>query len=116
MYVIGDYMSGGNNVTVAREFPSDLWIHTPTFRKRAAYLSLSIPLLYHDSIPRQTTTIMSRPYQATKPSFASRMGFEALGVEDLESASESEHELEKELTEVVTPPPPPAPVQEPPPK
>lgn len=61
---------------------------------------------------------MSRPYQATKPSFASRMGFEALGVEDLESASESEHELEKELTEVVSPPPPPppAPVEEPSPK
>ncbi|KAG8956266.1 hypothetical protein FRC04_004343 [Tulasnella sp. 424] len=61
---------------------------------------------------------MSRPYQATKPSFASRMGFEALGVEDLESASESEHELEKEPTEVVSPPPPPppAPVEEPSPK
>ncbi|KAG8935448.1 hypothetical protein FRC01_000055 [Tulasnella sp. 417] len=61
---------------------------------------------------------MSRPYQTTKPSFASRMGFEALGVEDLESASESEHELEKEQEEVVSPPPPPPPVQvqEPPPK
>lgn len=115
MYVIGDYMSGGNNVTVAREFPS-FGSTLQHFENELRTSALSIPLLYHDSIPRQTTTIMSRPYQATKPSFASRMGFEALGVEDLESASESEHELEKELTEVVTPPPPPAPVQEPPPK
>ncbi|KAG8976359.1 hypothetical protein FRB90_009214, partial [Tulasnella sp. 427] len=63
---------------------------------------------------------MSRPYQTSKPSFASRMGFEALGVEGLESSSESEHELEKELTEVVSPPPPPpqpsVPVQESAPK